>query len=301
MSANIAQHDSSSTRQFTFDLTQATIATDSNPFLGATDATASGSSTSLLRAIITDYDKAHGIIMGVTVVLLLPLAALLMRGGMLWLHATLQMFNLVLLVCGLGIGVKLAQMEGYIVSRQISRNTVANPSVGSSATATSAFGARPTFFTGTGIPTFTSSPFGPPTGFPNRPFVKRAVLPGQVLQGVGFTHIVFGIALVALFLVQPILGFIHHHRFAKTQQRGFFGIAHQWYGRMLMGLAIINGGLGLKLAGNSMSGSTAYGILAGIVTLFYLIVLLFLGRGRKTMQKDSIATTNPTRTRTALI
>ncbi|RAL60833.1 hypothetical protein DID88_010158 [Monilinia fructigena] len=74
------------------------------------------------------------------------------------------------------------------------------------------------------------------------------------------THMIFGIILVVLFFIQPFIGLIHHWRYMKTRQRGIFGWVHLWYGRILIVLAVINGGLGLKLAANSRNGEIAYGV-----------------------------------------
>jgi hypothetical protein len=79
--------------------------------------------------------------MGAVVVLLFPLGAIWMRmGGNMWLHSALQMFSLVALLCGLGLGIKLAQMRNY----------VSFP-----------------------FPNYGSRPDGFPNGFPGRPGIHR--------------------------------------------------------------------------------------------------------------------------------
>lgn len=40
-------------------------------------------------------------------------------------------------------------------------------------------------------------------------------------------------------------------------------------------LAVINGGLGLKLAANSKNGKIAYGVVAGVVGLAYILLVAF--------------------------
>jgi len=132
-------------RQFTFDLTSAALSTDSNPFVSSTSSTgtgtASGSSpTSTGESgddgssgdsgssgnsgatavgpsfkVITDYDTAHGVIMGATMVLLLPLGAMFMRlGASVYLHGAWQLFALCAMLCGFGLGIKLAQMRNLV-------------------------------------------------------------------------------------------------------------------------------------------------------------------------------------------
>lgn len=122
-STSINQHSGSNHRQFTFDLSQAQLSSDSNPFTSTSAATtssspspgsssSSSSSASSGSSPVQSYDKAHGIIMGMTVVLLFPLGALSMRiFGRPWLHATLQMFSFIFLIVGLGLGIKLAGLK----------------------------------------------------------------------------------------------------------------------------------------------------------------------------------------------
>jgi hypothetical protein len=122
------QHSTENHEQFTFDLTSATISSDTNPFISSSTngtstastsvptetGTSSGSST-ISQTNIFDYEKAHGIIMGVTVVLLFPIGALFMRlFGSALLHAALQIFSLIALVVGFGLGIKLAKLKFYV-------------------------------------------------------------------------------------------------------------------------------------------------------------------------------------------
>ena len=50
---------------------------------------------------------------------------------------------------------------------------------------------------------------------------------------------------------------------------------HIWYGRLLILLGIINGGLGLQLAANTTAGEIIYGSVAGIMLLIYLVAALW--------------------------
>jgi hypothetical protein len=74
----------------------------------------------------------------------------------------------------------------------------------------------------------------------------------------------------ALILVQPFLGLVHHLLYRRKARRTPFGVAHCWYGRVVMILAAVNGGLGLKMAGNTKGGEIAYGVVAGVALLVYL-------------------------------
>jgi hypothetical protein len=67
--------------------------------------------------VITDYQTAHGVIMGATMVLLLPLGAMFMRlGASVYLHGAWQLFALCAMLCGFGLGIKLAQVRSLVGS-----------------------------------------------------------------------------------------------------------------------------------------------------------------------------------------
>ena len=59
------------------------------------------------------------------------------------------------------------------------------------------------------------------------------------------THTILGTVVVAALLLQPFLGYIHHRRYQSISNRTAWTYIHVWYGRMLIILGIINGGLGL--------------------------------------------------------
>lgn len=131
-------------RQFNFDLSQASLSDDVNPFAaaagsgtdGSPTTTASGSEETGSSGSESDssggsgsseetgdgdsqqtinFRKAHGIIMGVTVVLLFPIGAIFMRlVGSPMLHSLLQVFALLALIVGFGLGVKLAQLGDQV-------------------------------------------------------------------------------------------------------------------------------------------------------------------------------------------
>lgn len=53
---------------------------------------------------------------------------------------------------------------------------------------------------------------------------------------------------------------------------------HVWFGRALITLGIINGGLGLQLSDNTRAGEIVYGIVAALVAITYVTVVLLAGR-----------------------
>lgn len=98
-------------------------------------------------------------------------------------------------------------------------------------------------------------------------------------------HTIIGTVVVVALLLQPFIGFIHHRRFMKKQQRSKWTFVHVWYGRVLIILGMINGGLGLQLASDGpaykMAGMISYAVIAGISGVGFLSVIA-VSTGRKT-------------------
>ncbi|KAI1074402.1 hypothetical protein F5B20DRAFT_563606 [Whalleya microplaca] len=88
-------------------------------------------------------------------------------------------------------------------------------------------------------------------------------------------HPIIGIVLLAVLFFQPILGFMHHSRFKRVGRRTWWSHAHLWVGRTMITLGIINGGLGLRMANASADAKIAYGVVAGIMWLLWLIAAVF--------------------------
>lgn len=86
-------------------------------------------------------------------------------------------------------------------------------------------------------------------------------------------HPILGTIIIALLLLQPVLGYVHHRIYIQRKAPTAWGVAHVWYGRLLILLAVINGGLGLQLSDNTVKGEIAYGVVAGVMFLLYLAVL----------------------------
>lgn len=131
--AAISQHDD--VGSWSYDLTQATISSDSNPFINAQQNGGGGGSGSgapgssgpgvipsgggfaSAREEITRLQRAHGIIMAIVFVILYPVGSILMPLLGKWMfHAAFQFFNFVLMWVGFGLGYVLSQ-KTFIVSR----------------------------------------------------------------------------------------------------------------------------------------------------------------------------------------
>lgn len=96
------------------------------------------------------------------------------------------------------------------------------------------------------------------------------VFKSQIVASNG--HPIIGILVVGLLLLQPPLGIIHHYIFKRKQTRTIWSTVHVWWGRALVTVAIINGGLGLQLSGDIVKGEIAYGVIAGVIWLTWMVV-----------------------------
>ncbi|VUC20328.1 unnamed protein product [Clonostachys rosea] len=83
------------------------------------------------------------------------------------------------------------------------------------------------------------------------------------------THTRLGVFVIALLGMQPILGLLHHMQYLRQGRRGAFGHVHIWYGRALIIMGMVNGGLGLQLTGASDVYIIVYSVVAGLSALLY--------------------------------
>ena len=83
-------------------------------------------------------------------------------------------------------------------------------------------------------------------------------------------HAIIGLALFAVVFLQAIGGILHHLLYRKYARRTIVSYVHIWLGRALITLGMINGGLGLLLAGNASKGDIiAYSVIAGVIWIVY--------------------------------
>lgn len=82
-------------------------------------------------------------------------------------------------------------------------------------------------------------------------------------------HTLLGTVVVCLLAIQPALGQLHHQHFTKVGARGVFSYVHLWFGRSLLVLGTINGGLGLQLSYSKQSLIIAYSVISVVFYLFY--------------------------------
>lgn len=80
-----------------------------------------------------------------------------------------------------------------------------------------------------------------------------------------------GLAIICMIPVQAVLGQMHHNMFLKTGARSFWSYGHIWFGRLVIILGVINGGIGLspELADAPSGWVIAYVVMVGLITVLY--------------------------------
>jgi hypothetical protein len=124
-SANIQKHGG--TDGFTFDLSQAVLATDANPFVegaaqnngaagnGSSVDNNNGSENASASQSGVNLFMVHGIIMMITFVIMYPIGAILMPlVGKWFVHAGFQMFSFILMWVGFAIGYMRSSQVGVV-------------------------------------------------------------------------------------------------------------------------------------------------------------------------------------------
>lgn len=123
LTETIRQHSDDAYRQITLDLSKAVLTSTVNPFTSAAPVTSTPNSDAGggAKVVGTDgttlgnYQKAHGIVMSVAVVLLFPLGAVFIRlGGSMLGHVTVQMLALLSMIVGFGLGIKLGNITNLV-------------------------------------------------------------------------------------------------------------------------------------------------------------------------------------------
>lgn len=89
-------------------------------------------------------------------------------------------------------------------------------------------------------------------------------------------HAIIGLVVVAALILQPITGLLHHRLYKQKGGPTAVSPVHVWWGRAIVTLGIINGGLGLQLAANTKNGEIAYGVVAGVMWVSWMAVVIFV-------------------------
>ncbi|EGX46858.1 hypothetical protein AOL_s00097g284 [Orbilia oligospora ATCC 24927] len=106
------------------------------------------------------------------------------------------------------------------------------------------------------------------------------VLLAEDLRYLKETHPIIGMVVMGGLFFQPIVGLIHHWLFKAKGKRTILAYIHTYWGRAILILGIVNGGLGLQLADNTTGGTIAYSVVAGVMGLAWLAAsVLYYVRG----------------------
>jgi hypothetical protein len=90
------------------------------------------------------------------------------------------------------------------------------------------------------------------------------------------THAIIGIALLVALVGQPVFGFVHHKMFKKYGTRTFWSHAHLWLGRLVIPVGMVNGYLGIDLAGDASTGErVAYVAVAAVMLTIYVVAIIY--------------------------
>ncbi|KAF2095422.1 CBD9-like protein, partial [Rhizodiscina lignyota] len=110
-------------------------------------------------------------------------------------------------------------------------------------------------------------------------------------------HQIFGLLIVALILVQWVLGFIHHRHYVKTQQpfkNGLFVKIHRVLGPVVMAAGVINGAFGFRFA------LTRWNLIYVPLVLVVIILLIasagikfFLGKKHRAKEQPTYGNAPP--------
>jgi len=90
-------------------------------------------------------------------------------------------------------------------------------------------------------------------------------------------HPIIGLVLLSVVCIQAISGYVQHLLYKKGRRTALMNFTHVWLGRALITLGMINGGLGLLLSSNgSRADYIAYGVIAAVIWLCYIMVVTFV-------------------------
>lgn len=104
---------------------------------------------------------------------------------------------------------------------------------------------------------------------------------GVVTYTIGTYHPIIGFIVVeGSLLFQPLMGLYSHLYNLRTGHKSVVAYIHRWFGRIMVILGIINGGLGFLLAGIGSRGcpvgaAVAYSVVAGVIVIAYLGIIAF--------------------------
>jgi len=89
-------------------------------------------------------------------------------------------------------------------------------------------------------------------------------------------HPIIGIVVAIIILGQPAYGWLHHRHFSRAGKRNFWSWMHIGAGRTAIFVGMVNGGLGLKLAGNTdRMHIMVYSVVTAVFALLYIVTIIY--------------------------
>ncbi|KAK4126952.1 hypothetical protein N657DRAFT_630874 [Parathielavia appendiculata] len=88
-------------------------------------------------------------------------------------------------------------------------------------------------------------------------------------------HSIIGLVVLGCLAVQPVLGLIHHEWFRRLHRRQIWSYLHLFNGRIPITLGMMNGGLGLWMAGASDRLKVAYVVTAAAMWTLWMMTALW--------------------------
>jgi hypothetical protein len=104
-------------------------------------------------------------------------------------------------------------------------------------------------------------------------------------------HAIIGLVVFATLFIQPVTGLLHHAIYKRRDRPDAAEHLHVWFGRAIILLGMINGGLGLKLSGNTKNGEIAYGVVAGVIAMAWMAVILVTAINNKGVARAELGET----------
>jgi Na+-transporting NADH:ubiquinone oxidoreductase subunit NqrE len=90
-------------------------------------------------------------------------------------------------------------------------------------------------------------------------------------------YAIIGFVVIGFLLLPPVTGLVHHLIHKRSGRPSAATYPHIWWGRAIFTLAIINGGLGLRLAWpyhtNTKTRVIVYSVVAGVIWLVWVAVI----------------------------
>jgi Eukaryotic cytochrome b561. len=88
-------------------------------------------------------------------------------------------------------------------------------------------------------------------------------------------HQIIGIIVLAAVVLQWFIGFWHHILYKKFQRPTYYGIGHRYFGRIVIVLAIVNGGIGLTWSYATTGEVVAYSVIVGVLIILTIAAVLW--------------------------